>query len=886
MNEKKKKKIIKYFSNNKINQALQITDKTDIGLLSKFSLIFIKNKKYENAIKLFNKILLLDKNNIFALVNKGNALSNLSKHQEAIQCYDQALKINPRLKQAWNNEGTALSALGKHQEAIKCYDKSLKINPKDEQVWYNKGITLGDLGKKQEAIKCYDQALKINPNSEQAWNNKGTALIALGKKQESIKCYDKALKINPNSEQAYYNKGNALIALGKKQEAIDCFDQALKINPKYEQAYYNKGTALSALGKHQEAIKCYDQALKINPKNEQVCNNKGTALIALGKHQEAIKYYDQALKINPKYGQAWYNKGNELSTLGKKQEAIKCYDKALKINPKYEKAWNNKGTALSALEKHKEAIKCYDQALKINPLLVESYANKGIIYINQHKYKKANEFLNKAKELFKLTKRIEDANKISDIEDKSKNSYSLLIKLRRIDKRFKNCIKSKKINLLKRRSKKLSENINNILKEFETKKLFPDVLELLRSKTLCFNYLFHALELKKKLNLKKLKDVKKTFEKWKLYKLSRAVDNLINFISTIRKYNTLNEFTDNEEKILLQKLNPTEVLDGVLTEEIKSKIKGKYFESKSIEDKTRDESDPYFFEHTTVNKVRIAMVQLDYTLIPRTQPFGYLLQKDSKENIKSKILSALRIANNEKVNIICFPELCLKEDWISDIINLYEDIFIIGGSYYDNNRYNVCPIIYKGTIRYIKKINPSPPFERIGGSYGMKSGEIEPKIFQTRYGKILVCICYDFDEWYMKKIDKFYDSDFIINPRYDYNKEHRFQNKIDPIILDYRLSNYYIFINAKYIEFDGKKGGGGSSILCLENDTRISTFKKYGLRPYDSIKSKLCELKNEMICIADFDITKRGQGRVDIINLYQYSDNNKKWGSLPNQKIW
>jgi tetratricopeptide (TPR) repeat protein len=133
---------------------------------------------------------------------KGVALDGLRRFEEAIKCYDKALEINPRHVKAWTNKGLALVALRRFEEAIQCLDKALEINPGYDKAWNPKGVALNALGRYAEAIQCYDRALEINPRFALAWYNKGVALKGLGRREEAIQCYDKALEINPQLDLA------------------------------------------------------------------------------------------------------------------------------------------------------------------------------------------------------------------------------------------------------------------------------------------------------------------------------------------------------------------------------------------------------------------------------------------------------------------------------------------------------------------------------------------------------------------------------------------------------------------------------------------------------------------------------------------------------------
>ena len=63
--------------------------------------------------------------------NEGYNFGRLKKYEEAIKCYDKALKIDPYFSKAWNNKGHILDVIGRHDEAIRCYNKALEIEPID-----------------------------------------------------------------------------------------------------------------------------------------------------------------------------------------------------------------------------------------------------------------------------------------------------------------------------------------------------------------------------------------------------------------------------------------------------------------------------------------------------------------------------------------------------------------------------------------------------------------------------------------------------------------------------------------------------------------------------------------------------------------------------------
>ena len=851
------------------------------------------NNKIENIKKLIDDgeidkaLEITDANDIEFLSDLGTSFGKKGSHKIAEKIFNRITQINPKSAGAWSNKGIVLGNLGKYDDEIKCYDKAIKINTDYDKAWYNKGLALLNLGKYDEAIKCFDQAIKINPNDAKAWSSKGIAHGNLGKYDEAIKSFDEALKINHHYDEAWYNKGVTLGMLVKHYEAIKCYDKAIKINPDYDKAWNNKGIALAKLGKYNEAIKCFDQAIKINPNDADALINKGVALGNIGKPDEEIKCFDQAIKINPNHDKAWFNKGIVIGNLGKHDEEIKCYDMAIKINPNDAEAWSNKGVTLGNIGKPNEEIKCYKEAIKINPNYAEAYANLGITFLNLRKYDKAVTELRKAKELFSKKGLENDAKKAHKFEIWAINASELISKLGPLDEQFLSSLNSRSLKELREKSLEISEGIEGVIKEFEEREISKDVNILLINKAICFTALSNALKFEK-VDLKQLRDTKIVFENWHLKEFVRAINYLDTFIKVLKKYNNIDEISKEIEELLLHILRISDVLDGELTEEITDKIKGKPYTAKpTVKGKEKEPKIIYkYIADTQKQWVRFCLVQMDFSLKSQHAPKEYGNVLKEKGKIKNKIFKALDIANKNKVDVICFPELSFAKGWVEEIKDKYNEMIIIGGSYYDGG-HNVCPIIING--EYIdptyKKCCPSPIENPETTGRGMKSGNII-YIFQTKCGRFSVLTCIDYTK-HSRRVCEYEEGncvDFIINPSYDKNI-FRFQSRCNSDCEDYDIN----VIQVNKSPDNGKYGG--TCIIGKEHDDILNKLINDGFKPKDDIKYKLFQLNCEMMIIANLNIRIKAPpvslpigytGRIRISKEQCYKYENEIWLPLSN----
>lgn len=123
----------------------------------------INDKNYEEAIKLYDKVLDIDPINIGALNGKGILFGVLENYDEAIDCFSSAIILNSSFSPAWANKAYALSLSGRDEEALESIEKALRIEENQHNLLMKTHI-LFQLHRFEEVIKLYDKILLKNPN--------------------------------------------------------------------------------------------------------------------------------------------------------------------------------------------------------------------------------------------------------------------------------------------------------------------------------------------------------------------------------------------------------------------------------------------------------------------------------------------------------------------------------------------------------------------------------------------------------------------------------------------------------------------------------------------------------------------------------------------------
>ena len=83
---------------------------------------------FDEAAKIFERVVEVDPQHLNALINWGAALSSGNQPEAALPKYQQALSRDPNNAAALYNLGVAYQRLGQHAEAIEQYDRAVALN--------------------------------------------------------------------------------------------------------------------------------------------------------------------------------------------------------------------------------------------------------------------------------------------------------------------------------------------------------------------------------------------------------------------------------------------------------------------------------------------------------------------------------------------------------------------------------------------------------------------------------------------------------------------------------------------------------------------------------------------------------------------------------------
>lgn len=198
---------------------------------------FCKEKKFQEALDIFDEALELDPKDYQILVNRAAALGMLERYNETIKASNENLQKHPNDFLVLNIKARALLKIGKLDESLKIVEKTIEEQPSEDLVSIalaNKGEILSEKGHYTEAIEYYDQALEKLP-LKKSWKRQGSGFF-------------KMTLLYHQLAEIWFSKGNAHLKLQQYDEALKDFDESLKLDSDNEDALKAKEEVLKLMG--------------------------------------------------------------------------------------------------------------------------------------------------------------------------------------------------------------------------------------------------------------------------------------------------------------------------------------------------------------------------------------------------------------------------------------------------------------------------------------------------------------------------------------------------------------------------------------------------------------------------------------------------------------
>lgn len=444
-----------------------------------------------------------------SLNNIGEVYRSLGRYDEALDYFHDSLKIIKQLKKpryvskSLNNIGTVYHSLGRYNKALEYYKESLGIN-KELKNHQDIAISLNNiaaayhsLGRYEEALSSHREALNIRKKLKKrqdvatSLNNIGTIYKSLGRYDEALDYFHDSLKIFKeiniplDTAATLNNIGLVYDYLGLYDRALEYYDKALKIVSEIKNHRY-VATTLKNIGYVHLAKRDYQEAeemFKAAGKEIGKTGFKWTGTPGLVEIYVASGRYDKAMALVLDMTPEWFDtdqfkiryhteKGRTLKGIGMLKEASMEFLKAVSLIEGMRQQVKGEKTGFFGAGRRLKAYRGLVSTLCERVLNGEK-EDKNFTQFASNLLSAAFYFSESTKarvllESMAKAKRINQRFEIS--QELKRKEASLINQLSAIDSQWEKAYKSEdSYKELNRRKKRLSTQLNNLIKELREK---------------------------------------------------------------------------------------------------------------------------------------------------------------------------------------------------------------------------------------------------------------------------------------------------------------------------------------------------------------------------------------------------------------------------------
>lgn len=222
---------------------------------------------FSNAIKLYNQVLDIDKNNIEVLIKLGSTYNDSKDFEKALDVFNSILNINSNHSEGLGYRGFAKMQLMDSLGAMADFNKSLSLFPNSAKVLNDRGRLLFASGKIEEAIIDYNQSIKLDPEMPYAYVNRAKIKSDIYEDYEgAIVDYSKALVLFQN-DKIYFGRGICYLYIGQFDKSYNDLLTAIQLQPNESRYYLNMAYLLLELQKKSEACEYMIKAADLGNKD-------------------------------------------------------------------------------------------------------------------------------------------------------------------------------------------------------------------------------------------------------------------------------------------------------------------------------------------------------------------------------------------------------------------------------------------------------------------------------------------------------------------------------------------------------------------------------------------------------------------------------------------
>jgi len=282
--------------------------------------VYLKNRRFEEAVTFLKKGLLFQADNTMALINLGAASSILKKYDEAIRVFERSIAISPRETRAYLGLAKIYAAQGDFDNANRCFRAVIKLDPNGK---------LGEIAKRSLHISETNDFEPLSSKNLEDLYAQGYQNFIKGEFTLAAATYEKYLAQRATDADIWASFSACKLYLGEKEKAIEAIQRAISLLP--NKAVFRKQAAIiyDACDMATESGLEAQKAIDLGKHDSVTLSILGKSQFAAGKIQESARFLQDAVKQNPNNLSARYYFAMALDKLEQKEAAKEQFEEIL-----------------------------------------------------------------------------------------------------------------------------------------------------------------------------------------------------------------------------------------------------------------------------------------------------------------------------------------------------------------------------------------------------------------------------------------------------------------------------------------------------------------------------------------------------------------------------
>ena len=321
--------------------------------------------------------------NIENLHERADSLYHKEKYDEAKKIYSKIIKLDSKNAKAYNRKGNCFLSMEEIDSAKIFFETAILIDPNYASSYYNLGIIyLYQEENIDLALAKMKEAIRIEPDTAKFWAYAGNCFYFKSQADSTLYYYDKAIEVEPNYTDAYYFKATLFYEQEKFDMALQTLQEAIDHNATHNYIFLFKSQIESGQGNYEAALQDCNRGIELKPDYMQAYEMRAELYFFLDSAEAVIEECKFILGKNPENTGVIYLISWTYLQIQEYEQALFYAKKGIELDPYSEELYKVIGIIYFYSLNFTNAVEYFDKAIELNPNDMQclDYKSQSIVY--------------------------------------------------------------------------------------------------------------------------------------------------------------------------------------------------------------------------------------------------------------------------------------------------------------------------------------------------------------------------------------------------------------------------------------------------------------------------------------------------------------------------